>query len=155
MRLSGCLKLGPTLQPPMVIKLMAQAAERDSRNAEEPERPEGTREKSGLDRDMRLSLVISGRSGSSAFLFGTSLIPQRLDGVHAGGLPGGVEAEDDADKGGDGDGGDDGFERGLDRPFHERLDRLAAAAPEGEADEAAGEAEECGLGEELAEDVLS
>ena len=59
------------------------------------------------------------------------LVSQCVDGVEAGGFPGGVVAEDDADRGGDDDGGDDRRDRDGGRPVEERVTSDGAPRPRG------------------------
>ena len=92
--------------------------------------------------------------GCGAGCVGVSFALEAGDGVHAGGLPGGLESEDEAggdgggEAAGDGDGGD------QDAPLgEESADPPGGGEAERDAEDSPGPGQDDGFDEELAEDV--
>ena len=83
----------------------------------------------------------------------TLFVTERFDGVQTRGLEGGVHAEKDADRGGEADADGKGPPGQRDGEPGDPVDRQPDEAPEGDAEDAAGEGEDGRFHQELKQDL--
>src|SRR5688500_7402992 len=82
-------------------------------------------------------------------------VPEGVDGVEFGGFAGGVEAEEDADGDGGGEGDDDRAAGDGGGPFEEAGHEFGDDHTEGDAKQAAKNAEGDRFGEKLQQDIVA